>query len=304
MEQQRTTIHVPVLLQQVIDVLAPEAGQCVIDCTLGGGGHAEALLAQLGPSGRYVGVDTDLHAIERVRARLQNDARLITVVGNFRSLESLVRAAGVSTADRILFDLGLSSDQLEVEGRGFSFIRDEPLVMTLDAVPDPEALTAWHVVNEWSETSLADVIYGFGGETRARKIAKAIVDARVEAPINSTAQLADIVSHAYGRYRSKVHPATKTFQAIRMAVNDELGSLEAGLAQAYDLLSEGGRVAVISFHSLEDGAVKRTFRAWQADGKGTIITKKPMIGDRLEVLANPRARSAKLRCFEKRAPDR
>ncbi len=303
MEQQRTTIHVPVLLQQVIDVLALEAGQCVVDCTLGGGGHAEALLARLGSSGRYVGVDTDLHAIERVRTRLGNDARLTTVVGNFRSLESLVRAAGVSTADRILFDLGLSSDQLDAEGRGFSFTRDEPLIMTLDASPESETLTAWHVVNEWSEMSLADIIYGFGGETRARKIAKAIVDAREIAPIDTTAQLAELVSGTYGRFRSKVHPATKTFQAIRMAVNDELGSLEAGLAHAYNLLSEGGRVAVISFHSLEDGAVKRTFRAWQAEGKGAIMTKKPTVADRSEVLANPRARSAKLRCFEKKAPD-
>ncbi len=301
MEHQRLTVHAPVLLQQVIDVFALEAGQCVLDATLGGGGHAEAILARIGRSGRYVGLDADAHAIARVRARIGEDPRFSTILGNFRSLGPLVRDAGMETVDRVLFDLGLSSDQLDTEGRGFSFLRDEPLTMTLDASPAADTITAWHVVNEWSEESLADIIYGFGGETRARKIARAIVDARTVAPLDTTTRLAEVVVHAYGGRRGRVHPATKTFQAIRMAVNDELGALAEGLGHAYDLLREGGRVAVISFHSLEDGAVKRVFREWQAGGRGTIVTKKPIVAERAEVLANPRARSAKLRCFEKRS---
>ncbi len=304
MEQERTTVHAPVLLQQVIDVLALETEHCVLDATLGGGGHAEAILARLGPGGRYVGMDADRHAIVRVGARLGSDPRVRMIVGNFRRLGPLAREAGVSTVDRVLFDLGLSSDQLDTEGRGFSFMREEPLTMTLSAASDPDSLTAWHVVNEWGEASLADVIYGFGGETRARKIARAIVDARANAPIDTTTRLAALVQDAYGGRRGRVHPATKTFQAIRMAVNDELGALEEGLTHAYDLLSAGGRVAVISFHSLEDGTVKRMFRAWQTQGKGSIITKRPIAPERAEVLENPRARSAKLRCFEKRVGDR
>lgn len=296
------TVHTPVLLHEVINVLALEKGDVVLDGTAGGGGHAEAILAEIGPSGRYIGIDTDAYALARVRARLGSDPRVTLVEANFRTLDQVAASLDLPALDKILLDLGLSSDQLtgnpEVLGRGFSFMRDEPLLMTLESNPGPETLTARDVVNDWEEKSLADIIYGFGGETRARKIAAAIVYERTLRPIETTRALADIIERAVPKY-GRVHPATQTFQAIRMAVNDELGALEEAIEKGIALLRPHGRMAVITFHSLEDRTVKRFFREFEDAGTGIRITKKPIAPERPEILANRRARSAKLRCFQK-----
>jgi len=198
-----------------------------------------------------------------------------------------------------LLDLGLSSDQLDgASERGFSFRQDEPLRMTFSQNPVEGAPTAWHTVNEWSEESLADILYGFGEERRSRKIARAIVLAREEKKIETSKELAEIVASAV-RGRKGIHPATKTFQAIRMAVNDELGALTEALNKSKELLENNGRIAVITFHSLEDRIVKRAFKAWEKEGVGFQVTKKPIAPTKEECTTNRRARSAKLRCFEK-----
>ncbi len=294
-----TTLHTPVLLQEVIELLSVQPNDVIVDGTVGGGGHMSALLERLGPDGRYIAMDADATALDRVRARIGQDPRVSYVCGNFRHMTRHLTELDVEAADKILLDLGLSSDQLEGEsGRGFSFTSDDPLRMTLRAHTDEGELTAWHVVNEWDETSLADIIYGFGGETRARKVARVIRERREEQPIASARELAELIEAALGR-RGKRHPATRTFQAIRMAVNDELGALTEGLEAAKRLVRNGGRIAVITFHGLEDRIVKQAFREWARQGEGTVLTKHPIPSSRDEVLANPRARSAKLRCFEK-----
>lgn len=302
MEEKQTgtadTVHTPVLLQQVIDSLAVRPTDTVVDGTAGGGGHARALLSALGPAGRYVAIDADRAALARVQALVGDDPRLTLVHGNFRDIDGHLASVGIDAFDKLLLDLGLSSDQLETSVRGFSFTKDEPLIMTLSDSPREDATTAWHVVNDWSEQSLADVIYGFGGERFARKIAHAIVLRREGHPIGTTKELADVIASTI-RSTGRIHPATRTFQAIRIAVNDELGALEEVLHKALPRMRTGGRIAVISFHSLEDRIVKRTFRGWQAEERGVALYKRPVVANREEIRMNPRARSAKLRCFEK-----
>lgn len=298
-EYRKKTVHTSVLLKEVIDVLALSPEDYVVDGTLGGGGHAQKILELLGSSGRYLGIDADKGAIERVRERLVGDERIVYSLGNFRDIKKHVTEAGFPTVNKILIDLGLSSDQLESQSnRGFSFKKDEPLKMTFTLEPAKGTLTAWHVVNEWSEESLADIIYGFGGEKKSRQIAKVICEARTKENIKTSKQLADLIEATVSRKKG-IHPATKTFQAIRIAVNDELGALEEVLRQSKTLLSEKGRIAIISFHSLEDRIVKRTFRDWEKEGFGKRITKRPLVPRREECKENKRARSAKLRCFEK-----
>lgn len=293
------TVHIPVLLQHVITTLALQPTDAVVDGTLGGGGHAKSILALLGEEGRYLGIDADESALARVRKLLGKDERVYYALGNFRNIDTLAQRAKFSHIDKILLDLGLSSDQLEKRsGRGFSFQVDEPLKMTFTLSPEKEKLTAWHVVNEWSEESLADIIYGFGEEKKSRRIAKAIVDARQDESIETSKELADIIEQAVPR-RSGAHPATRTFQAIRIAVNDELGALEEVLKKSKTLLAPGGRIAIISFHSLEDRTVKRTFAEWEKEGFGERITKRPIAPSREECVENRRSRSAKLRCFRK-----
>jgi 16S rRNA (cytosine1402-N4)-methyltransferase len=294
----KNTLHTPVLLQEVIELLNVAPTDVILDGTAGGGGHLTALLSKLGPDGKYIAIDADATALDRVRERVGQDDRVSYVCGNFRHMTHLLQGIGIASVDKVLLDLGLSSDQLEGEsGRGFSFIRDEPLSMTFKAQTAEGELTAWHVVNEWDETSLADIIYGFGGEPRARGIARAISARREEQPIETSLELAQLIEDAMGR-RGKRHPATRTFQAIRMAVNDELGALTEGLEHARHLVRGGGRIAVITFHGLEDRIVKRAFREWAKEGDGVVLTKHPIPPERSEVLANPRARSAKIRCFQ------
>jgi len=298
-KDQQTTVHVPVLLQNVITILALEATDTVVDGTLGGGGHAGCILEKLGSEGKYLGIDADDTALARVREMLGSDPRMHFALGNFRTIDTLVHEAGITKVHKILLDLGLSSDQLQnASGRGFSFMFDEPLTMTFAHTRAEDTLTAWHVVNEWSEESLADILFGFGGEKKSRRIARAIVEARQAKSIETSKELADIVEQVVPR-RSGVHPATRTFQAIRIAVNDELGALEEVLGKSIKLLVPGGRIAIISFHSLEDRIVKRTFALWEKEGLGMRITKRPIAPSRQEYIENRRSRSAKLRCFMK-----
>jgi 16S rRNA (cytosine1402-N4)-methyltransferase len=294
------TVHVPVLLQEVIELLAIKPDDVVVDCTAGGGGYAEAILGLLGKDGKYVAIDADQDALMRVTARVHDDVRLKCIQGNFRDLERLLAEHNVTHVTKIVADLGFSSDQLAVSGRGFSLDKDEPLLMTYVSEIGPEVLTAWHVVNEWSESSLADVIYGYGGETRARRIAAAIVTEREEKPITTARELAEVVKAVFPKRHMRVHPATKTFQAIRIAVNDELGALDALLGQAIDRLMPKGRAAVVSFHSIEDRTVKHAFRNAVKAGYGILVTDKPLVPTQEEITSNKRARSAKLRVFEKR----
>ena len=293
--------HVSVLLHESIDSLAIQPGDTVVDATLGGAGHARLIASRLGQEGTLVGFDLDEAAIERTRAALaEASCRVELIRANFRDMQKELAQSSVTRIDKVLFDLGWSGFQLAA-GRGFSFLVDEPLLMTYARDITPDTLTARKAVNEWAEESLADVIYGFGEERNARRIARAICEARKRKPIETSLQLAEIVRAAVpaAYARGRIHPATKTFQALRIAVNDELGALEQGLDAAWELLTPGGRVVVISFHSIEDRLVKRVFAAWEKEGKGKRTPKKPIPPSRDEVKSNPRSRSAKLRVFEK-----
>ena len=293
-------MHTSVLLQETVDSLNIEPGNVVLDATLGGGGHSSEIAKRLGPSGMLVGIDEDAAALIRSRSKLENQkTRVVLKQGNFRNLDKLLAEEGVDHIDRAVFDLGLSSFELEESGRGFSFQKDEPLLMTFSETPG--SVTAYDVVNSWGEESLADIIFGFGGERYSRRIARLIVERREQSPIKTSGELAHIVSEAVpGSYRrGRIHPATKTFQAIRMAVNDELGALKEGLLKAWQMLSPGGRIAVISFHEHEDRITKHFFVEKVKHEGAKVYSKKPIVPDASEVRKNPRSRSAKLRIIEK-----
>jgi 16S rRNA (cytosine1402-N4)-methyltransferase len=296
----KDTTHQTVLLDESVAALSLKAGDTAVDATVGTGGHAEKIAAKVGKKGTVMLLDVDENSIARSKARLKDaPAKLIFVQGNFRNLGDLAREAGVESADGILFDLGWHSEQL-AGGRGLSFKADEPLIMTLGT--RSSTLTAKDIIADWDEEEIATMIRAYGEERFAGRIARAIVEARKEDPIETSAQLSDIISRAVPAFyrRGRLHPATRTFQALRIAVNDELDALKEALKEALALLSPGGRLAVISFHSLEDRIVKQSFRAAEEEGEGKRITKKPLVPAQEERAANPRARSAKLRIFEKK----
>ncbi len=294
--------HVSVLPAEVLAGLQPRPGGRYIDGTLGGGGHAQALLAASAPDGRLLGIDADPAALAAAGARLAPfGGRVALAHGNFRAIGELARQHGFTQVDGILLDLGVSSHQLDTAERGFSFNADAPLDMRLDPT---EGATAADLVNELPEIELADLIYRYGEERGSRRVARLIVEARRRHPIERTTELAEIVARALGGRHGKIHPATRTFQALRIAVNRELESLETALPQAVELLAPGGRLAVIAFHSLEDRIVKLFFRAESGYGGGVgdrlaIITKKPIEAGEAEARTNPRSRSAKLRVAER-----
>lgn len=293
--------HQTVLLHEAIEALNVKPHDIVFDATVGTAGHAKAIVQRLGEVGTYIGMDADLSAIEGARVALAGSRpRIILIHGNFRQMEIALAKEGVSHVDAALFDLGWRSEQL-VSGRGFSFNDDGPLLMTYDFAPPEGALTAREIVNEWEEENIADIIYGWGGERHARRIAHAVVVRREEKQIETARDLAEVISATVPiAYRNRrLHPATKTFQALRIAANDEIGALIEGLAAAMKLVADGGRIAVISFHSVEDRVVKRLFVSEARNGRGTVLTKKPINPTREEVSRNPRSRSAKLRIFEK-----
>jgi len=296
--------HIPVLLKEAIDALLLEAGDVVVDATVGSGGHAQKICELIGKTGTLIGIDSDADAI--LRTQQSTNALLCHTCfakNNFRFLDRVLTHCGKESIDAILFDLGFSSDQIEASGRGFSFQKNEPLLMTLkkEGELSEEDLTAREIVNTWEEKHLVDIIRGYGEERYARSIAHAIVEKRKEKPIEATRELAMIIENTVPRYyrHKKIHPATKTFQALRITVNDEIESLKEGLQKAYSALTEEGRIVVISFHSIEDRVVKHFFKKQKAEGKGIVITKKPIRPSRDEVTQNPRSRSAILRVFQK-----
>lgn len=293
--------HKPVLLHEAIDSLALHESDVVLDATLGGAGHAHMIAEQLGKTGTLIGFDLDPDAIDRAQGALKDVKPTVHLVcANFRNLAAELDKLGIQKIDKVLFDLGWSSYQLHA-GRGFSFLADEPLRMTYSAVSGGDVLSASTIVNEWGEESLADIIFGWGEERYSRRIAKAIVTRRTKTPFKTAADLADVIkssvppAYRYGR----IHPATRTFQALRIAVNDELGALKEGLLTAWNALRKTGRIAVITFHSIEDRVVKRTFAEWEKSGEGIRISKKPICPGKEEIQKNPRARSAKLRVIQK-----
>lgn len=297
--QPRPFLHTSVLLEEVLNALRPRPGigYRALDATLGGGGHSFGLLDQSSPDGSLIALDTDPLAIEAGRKRLASFGdRFELIQRNFRELASL----DLEPVDGIVFDLGLSSPQLESSGRGFSFLKpDEPLDMRFD--PDAPGPTAAQLVNELNEAELERVFRTYGEEPRARRLARTIVQRRARAPIATTGDLVTAVTAALGPARGRTHPATRAFQALRIEVNDELGALEAGLDAAIDLLKEGGRLAVISFQSLEDRIVKWRMRGWSDSGRASVLTRRPITPTDAEVQSNRRARGAKMRIAERLA---
>jgi 16S rRNA (cytosine1402-N4)-methyltransferase len=292
--------HITVLQQEAVSALALTPASVVVDATLGAGGHAKIILTQLGSAGMYIGLDADATALAEARAMLVSPATVHLVHANFATIGEVLDELSVPKADAILADLGWRTDQFIMPGRGFSFGDTEGLAMTYG---DPEhySFTAADIVNDWAEVDIANVLYGYGEEHYSRRIAAAIVAARSESRITSAAQLAAIIASAVpANYRrGRINPATKSFQALRIAVNDELDTLSAFIAIAFDRLSSGGRLAIISFHSLEDRIIKQAFKAYTHDQKGVLVSKKPIVPSAGELADNPRARSAKLRVIQK-----
>lgn len=282
--------HVPVLLEEVLEHLGIQPDGIYLDATVGLGGHAGAILKRLGREGRLIGLDQDEEALAEA-AKMMGDERVTLLKGNFEKMSGLVHGLGIVQVDGVLMDLGVSSLQLLSGRRGFSFNSDAPLDMRMDAASD---LTAAGIVNHYPEKQLANLIFSLGQERRSRRIARAIVRAR---PLATCRQLADLITSVSPRH-GRLHPATRTFQALRMAVNRELEVLEQGLKQAVSLLRPGGRLCVISYHSGEDRIVKETFRTLKGRVL-SILTPKPLMPSRREVDSNPRSRSAKLRVAER-----
>jgi 16S rRNA (cytosine1402-N4)-methyltransferase len=302
------SIHEPVLLHEVVEYLGrgePSPTLSVptpwyLDGTLGGAGHALALAKILNGKINVIGLDNDEQAIIRAEKTLANKCqKLILQNENYRNLDKVLEQNNIKGVDLILLDLGISSDELDNSGRGFTFSKDEPLLMTMGD-PINYQFTAKDIVNNWDEEVIANIIFGYGEERFARRIARTIINYRQKKKIETTGELKELISVSVpGFYRrGKIHPATKTFQALRIAVNDELGALRDGLRKGYDSLNNGGRMAVIAFHSLEDRIVKDFYKEKMKHG-AKVLTKKPIIASDQEVAENPRSRSAKLRIIEK-----
>ncbi|MFA4890325.1 MAG: 16S rRNA (cytosine(1402)-N(4))-methyltransferase RsmH [Candidatus Paceibacterota bacterium] len=311
-------MHVPVLLKEAIEYLNPKEGDTILDATFGGGGHAAAICELIAPAGKLICLDQDKGTIKAAEIKFKKSkCKVVLINENFRNLDKVVEGK----IDGAIFDLGFSSDQLIPPaggpGRGFSFQKDEPLLMTLKSEIENRDLTAREIVNQWREEEIADVLYKYGEERYSRRIAKAIVERRSQPDkfilagkkaIETTFDLVDIIRSsvpAVYRNNRRINCATRTFQALRIAVNDELNALEEGLKKAWDKLEKEGRLVVISFHSLEDRIVKNFFRdKAKADpnmraSKGKILTKKPVTPAEEEIKNNPRSRSAKMRAIIK-----
>jgi len=299
LEEMVEAYHYPVMYRQVLHYLEVSNKKIVVDCTVGMGSHASKLLGQMAEGSLLVAMDKDSDSLHLAREHLkQYGSRVALLKADFSTLDKALCDLRLDAADAFLFDLGISAYQLSSAKRGFSFLREGPLDMRMD---QDAFVSAYDLINNLSEKELANIFRRFGEERYYKRIAQAVVMARRNEPIATTTQFADVVSNAVaGRYRShKIHPATRVFQALRIAVNRELLSLETGLIKAISLLRPRGRIAVISFHSLEDRIVKHTFRDYAARGFLKIITKKPQMPDEAELKENPASRSAKLRVAEK-----
>lgn len=295
------TVHISVLLKESIEGLNLNDNSIVVDATFGGGGHTREILKNF-KNVKVIAFDSDGDALKRAEKNIVGyEDRIIFKNLNFKNIKKGLLEENISLVDGVLFDLGISSDQLDRVERGFSFLRNEKLLMTMKENPNDEDLTAYEIVNTWEESSLADIIYGYGEEKYARRIARNIVEARQIKPIETTFDLVNIINYSVPvKYqKGKIHPATRTFQAIRIAVNDELRVLEEGLINALEVVKKDGRISVITFHSLEDRIVKNFFRDNAKEGKLVLINKKPIIPTLEEIKNNKRSRSAKLRIIQK-----
>jgi 16S rRNA (cytosine1402-N4)-methyltransferase len=283
------TIHIPVMPREVLEYLAPKPGETIVDGTLGGAGHTRMIAQAVGDTGQVISLDRDLRAIDEA-ALILRGLPIKLVHSNYCELRSVLKQLDIPAVDGVLLDLGLSSDQLADRERGFSFESDGDLDLRFDVT---EGEPAYRLLERMRETELADLIYQYGEERYSRRIARRIVETRREKPIRTAAELAQLVRRCVPRSpHEKIDPATRTFQALRIAVNDELGSLDRLLRDLPDLLKPGGRAVIISFHSLEDRRVKEAFRA---DSRYEVLTKKPILAGAVELVDNPRSRSAKLR---------
>lgn len=294
--------HETVLLHETVDGLNLKPGAIVFDGTLGGGGHSAEIALHYKDTVKIIGTDRDAAAIKRTEERLKElNADFHPFLSDYRALDKILDEQKIEKFDGLILDLGLSSNQIEESARGFSFKNEEPLLMTFAESSSNPLVTAESIVNGWSEETLADIIYAYGDERFARRIAKAIVKARQDKPIKTTTELVALISSAVPAFyrRGRLHFATKTFQALRIATNDELGALKEGLLKAFDRLKIGGRMSIITFHSGEDRIVKNFYREKVKSDEAKLINKKPILPTDEETEKNPRARSAKLRILEK-----
>lgn len=294
-------IHKTVLLKESIDNLNICKGDIYLDGTLGSAGHAKYALEKTNSEITIIGLDKDSEALKRSRERLGQSSKIILIESSYGDIEAVLNGLNIDKVNRIMLDLGLSSDQFETSGRGFSFKNSEPLLMTFKKDLKENDLTARKIVNNWQEENIADVIYGYGEERYSRRIAHAIVKYREKKSIETTDELVEIIMQAVPIFyrKGKIHPATRTFQALRIAVNDELNTLKKGLEDGFRRLAKDGRMAIISFHSLEDRIVKNFNKDRESSGQAKIITKKPIVPSDDEIKENSRSRSAKLRILEK-----
>ena len=292
-------MHTPVLLNEVLAVFDPKPGETYIDATVNGGGHAEALAERVGETGKIIGIDWDGEVIEKLQKKFSTNKAYQFICSNYVDIAHIIRTNHLDAPRGILFDCGFSSNQLEESGRGFSFIKDEPLDMRYNIHGE---LSAEKIINTWTEAAIADIFWHYGEERFARRIAAGIVGERRKKHIVSTRELVDVILRSVPRQqvRGRIHPATRVFQALRLAVNDELKNITRGVGDAIGCVAPLGKVAVITFHSLEDRIVKQLFKEQEAKGIVSIITKKPIRPSREEVRMNPRSRSAKLRVAEKK----
>ena len=296
-------MHIPVLKKEVLQYLDPKPNENFIDCTLGQSGHTIAILQRSMPRGKVLGIEADTELFQDVRLRIakipnskfQIPKRLILVNDSYTNLKKIVEKYSFRPVQGILFDLGMSSWHLEESGRGFTFLKDEPLDMRYSLEND---LTAEEIINNYSQEKIEKILKEYGEERFAKRIAKRIIQTRPR-KIKSTFQLIEIIKKAVPGKRTKIHPATRTFQALRIAVNDELNNLRKVLPQTIEVLAPGGKIVIISFHSLEDRIVKNFFREEAKKGPLRILTKKPVRPSKEEIKINPRSRSAKLRAAMK-----
>jgi len=293
--------HTTVLLHEAVAGLELHPDNTVVDATFGSGGHAREIAKLLDSDGMYIGIDADATALQDEKVG-EVQPRVELVNDNFKNLTNVLSSLQIEKVDAILADLGWRMEQFADGAKGFSFQHDGPLHMTFGN-PEDYLFTAADIVNEWEEENIADVLYGYADERFSRRIAKGIVEARKQAPIETTFQLVHIIEQSLPKVvlrKKKTHPATKTFQALRIAVNDELTVLQQFIKDGFTALAPGGRMAIITFHSIEDRVVKHSFRELAQSEQGELITKKPISPSEEELKGNPRSRSAKLRIIKKR----
>ncbi|MDD5115508.1 MAG: 16S rRNA (cytosine(1402)-N(4))-methyltransferase RsmH [Candidatus Omnitrophica bacterium] len=294
-------LHIPVMLREVIDYLALAPGKTIVDATAGTGGHSIEILKRITPGGRLIGIDRDENSLAVCRQRLEGcGGNYELLQANFADIDRVLEGLGIDRIDGIVFDLGISTFQMRDGARGFSFQQEGPLDMRMD---QSSYISAYDLVNNLDEREISSMLWSFGQERWHNRIARLVVQERKNHPISTTGQLADLVvraiPHRYRRSHYRIHPATRTFQAVRIAVNRELEILESSVRKAVGILKSGARICVISFHSLEDRVIKHTFRALKSEGLIDIITAKPMTPVASEVAANPSSRSSKFRAAER-----